>query len=1462
MEQVGVVLAAENANNYLKSLGQINAATEALAKGASAAAAALGVLEDSEVDAGKAARKFGEDSKKASEGLSILDRVVNGATERIGHLATDALASAGAAVLQWAADGVSASADFADGMNTFAAVAGGALDESGQTLEEFEQLFIDIGKELPVSTAAVQDAATQMAKGGIEPATIAAGGLKQTLLFAAAAELDLAKAAEIAAKSVAGWAAVGADANEKAALLAHSTDLLARAANASTVDVDELALGLYNVQGTARAAGVTLDETVTTLALLSPSFNSSAEAGNSMKNMLLTLQPATAPAAEAMAELGLLTAEGNSVFYDAEGRFVGMREAANKLQKAFGPLSNAQRTQALRTIFGNDALNAANVLIEQGADGYDAMTKSLAAQLSVQEQAVLKQQGFNTALDGLDGNLEALQITLFTTALPALTSMVNLLADGVGAVTDYADATIAGQTVLATVIDMLQQGFTPALIGATTALTAYAIVQAMTAGPAIAAFIIQIQTTTAALGAQATAAAAAVAPYALIAAAVGAVVYKYNEFNENVKTATQQLLESKPFWVDSTDALDEYGRASDATQQKLAPLADSIRQQRQRLEEQIESLGRRMAAGDVSEQQYQREMEAINAQALAIDYASDSLRDMTRAELEAATASMTATDRAATLTDATGTLGERASLTAQDIEKLAQQIEKTYESGQKSVETYARTQSEFLAQVEQRQAEYADKIAKLEAEKNAATTEDQKTTLDEQIKQIQEAYIEQEGAAAESFARQQAAQQAHLGQMLIDYTIAQQQLGNISTDKAIEIVSGLEKAYGLQESSTASTFLRMASSIDAFANDANADIDGLIGTLKDQQKQAADTQHAMDEYAKEYVAEAVTNFVEKQGEAEDYIAALEDVPNQVQSQILLPEVAQRQDEIDRIKRGLDAIPRNIRVHISAQNNIPEEFIPHSPTPFEMGIRGIMSALDDLQGSVITLPGVTKNLSSIQRAIDEIVINKKAPKQAEGLGKNIIVGLSKGMASNIANAVNETKRAANAILSQIKSSFGIHSPADETWDDGENVMLGLMLGMRNMVPELITEVRSIMDAMRGELDRAMAENNKSWADSLEKQLDVLGDIIDGFAQQVRDAVVGVYDGIADISRAMADSVTAPDQFSGGVADNVRRQLSIAEQEARQFEDPAQAAAYYDMRKKQILELAQLAQKLNDDNEKRRSDLDAEHAKNINAITDTELKAQDKLKNANEQYSNDLAKLQAELANAKTDAERREIQERMKERSDLAALERKAIQEELAGIAEARKAEEARYKQILEQDNYERAAAYARYEQQIQLIKSAQEAERKAFEERLTQNASVAELRDSIQAVLDNIETGEAGPSPLMNALYDMLMKLAALPGLATGGVAHAMQPYIVGEKGPELVVPGATSYVMAHNDTRRVLNEPSNAQRTSIYQGGTLNLGGISINGTNLSAAALQQAIVNAVNQVANNADVRVRMGVV
>jgi hypothetical protein len=398
---------------------------------------------------------------------------LGGVIANVGKIAAATAIGGVVALTAGIAKSVSVAAEFETGMNNFSAAAGKALEESGKSAKEFQDLFLDLGKKLPVSTMEVADAATALVKGGLEPAVIAAGGLESSLKFAAAAQMDLTAAAEVGIKQLAIFTDVTASAEEKTKFLAMSQDLLVKAAGASTTDVAQLSDAILMSAGQAKAAGLNYEDFVTSITMVADKMPSAAEAGTSFKNMLMRLNPTTEKAKSAMAELGLVSFDtskainvlaavgvdaskmsmtqmidsmikfgkstgmskkeisewvdqmNRSAFYDAEGKFVGMRKAAELMQGALKGLTDEQKTQALQTIFGNDAMGAASALIDGGTAAYDKYTKAIGDANGVNEQSAATQKGLAFMIEQFNGSMEALAITVGTKVLPFVTRFLD-----------------------------------------------------------------------------------------------------------------------------------------------------------------------------------------------------------------------------------------------------------------------------------------------------------------------------------------------------------------------------------------------------------------------------------------------------------------------------------------------------------------------------------------------------------------------------------------------------------------------------------------------------------------------------------------------------------------------------------------------------------------------------------------------------------------------------------------------------------------------------------------------------------------------------------------------------------------------------------------------------------------------------------------------------------------------------
>jgi TP901 family phage tail tape measure protein len=290
--------------------------------------------------------------------------------------------------------GITLQAEFGRTMSVLAAT----TNAPAAKISELEKLAISLGASTTFSASEAAGAMLELAKQGMSPAVIQGGALAGVLTLAAAGGTDLTTAATIAASALNVFKLKGSDVATVAAALAAG-------ANASAASVESLGAGLNVVGPGAVNAGLSVNETVAALTALSKAGTDSTVAGDSLKNFLIRLVPATDKAAAVMKDLGLK-------FTDAKGEFLPLADIAQLLRDKLSKLSSEQRTSALATIFGNDASAAANALYSQGKTGILALTKATMDKSAAQKAADAQTSGSAGALSQLSGAYETLQLSI------------------------------------------------------------------------------------------------------------------------------------------------------------------------------------------------------------------------------------------------------------------------------------------------------------------------------------------------------------------------------------------------------------------------------------------------------------------------------------------------------------------------------------------------------------------------------------------------------------------------------------------------------------------------------------------------------------------------------------------------------------------------------------------------------------------------------------------------------------------------------------------------------------------------------------------------------------------------------------------------------------------------------------------------------------------------------------------
>ncbi|MGE7621690.1 phage tail tape measure protein [Viridibacillus sp. NPDC096237] len=346
--------------------------------------------------------------------------------------------------------------------------------EWSQSGKQLTGLVTQLGAETKYSSVEAAQGLQELIKAGVDTENILKGGLKDALNLATAGELDLAKAAEVMSTSL------NAFTNDSISST-RAADLLAGAANASATDVQEMAFGLSQSAAVANGLKFEFEETSTALAVLAQNGLKGSDAGTSLKTMLMNLSPQTEAAAGKMSELGLGTtnvANGynflikqgikpasksfddvsnslmklakeqagagasttkvqkaydkltnssglvSSAFFDANGKAKDMDQIFQLLQDSLKGLSDEQKQNALKTMFGTDAVRAATIAADQGAKGYkkmnDAMQGTTAADVAEKKMKTLK-----GSIERMRGSAETAVTTFGTALIPTFTDLAD-----------------------------------------------------------------------------------------------------------------------------------------------------------------------------------------------------------------------------------------------------------------------------------------------------------------------------------------------------------------------------------------------------------------------------------------------------------------------------------------------------------------------------------------------------------------------------------------------------------------------------------------------------------------------------------------------------------------------------------------------------------------------------------------------------------------------------------------------------------------------------------------------------------------------------------------------------------------------------------------------------------------------------------------------------------------------------
>jgi len=374
--------------------------------------------------------------KQAGPALDDVKKRAGGVTDSMNKASTGMLLMGGI-IAGGLGLAIKVAADFEKQISAIGAVSG----STGSELDAVREKALQLGADTAYSASEAAGAIEELVKGGLTMAEVMGGAADATVDLAAATGIDLAQAATIASNAM---NAFGIEAKD----LTGVVDDIAGAANASAIDASEFGQSLSQVSAVANLAGLSFHDTAVAIAEMGNAGIKGSDAGTSLKTMLMNLSPATKKAREQMEELGIITADGSNKFFDQNGKARSLAEIQGVLATSLKGLSREQQFNALRTMFGTDAIRAAAVAAQNGAAGYKVMNDEM-GKVSAAEVAKQRLDNLHGSIEQLKGSLETVFIQLGTYVIPVLSTLAETVTGVVNAFSGLPDPVKQGVVIVA-----------------------------------------------------------------------------------------------------------------------------------------------------------------------------------------------------------------------------------------------------------------------------------------------------------------------------------------------------------------------------------------------------------------------------------------------------------------------------------------------------------------------------------------------------------------------------------------------------------------------------------------------------------------------------------------------------------------------------------------------------------------------------------------------------------------------------------------------------------------------------------------------------------------------------------------------------------------------------------------------------------------------------------------------------
>jgi TP901 family phage tail tape measure protein len=332
----------------------------------------------------------------------MIDSTWNGMV-KAAKVGAAAVTAAGAAAVAAGKASVDTGSDFEKAMSSWKATASATDAE----YEKAKAAAMEMGRTTTKTASESANALEYMALAGwsVHDSISALPGV---LKLSEATGLDLAEASDLVTDSM---AATGVQIGENGKGLERFLDIAARANNKSNQTAEQLMQAWIKTGGIFKNLNVDVSESATALGILANRGIKAEEAGTAMKAVMANLTTGSGAAGKMVEKLGIHA-------FDAEGKFVGLKNLLLQVNEATKGMTEEERNAAFAALGGkrhvdaiNDLMQGLNTVATNGKTEWDNLADSLS------NAGGALQQMASTKMDNLWGDIKIFQSAMDDTKI-------------------------------------------------------------------------------------------------------------------------------------------------------------------------------------------------------------------------------------------------------------------------------------------------------------------------------------------------------------------------------------------------------------------------------------------------------------------------------------------------------------------------------------------------------------------------------------------------------------------------------------------------------------------------------------------------------------------------------------------------------------------------------------------------------------------------------------------------------------------------------------------------------------------------------------------------------------------------------------------------------------------------------------------------------------------------------------